>query len=152
MSCALQLEQEYIVSGKMSRAQMGKSCVIDREALKEAFGRRVVSARGALVERGGVRVTQAVIAARVASWLGQEDPGKENTISQWETGRAMPDCLTMVALADVFGVDPGYLAFGELSDAPKNAPSRSPYVSPADEKALMEKRTDRDDKTGNGSH
>lgn len=46
-----------------------------------------------------------------------------SAISRWETGENLPrDLLTVRQLAEFYGVDPGWLAFGEeLSGAP--APS-----------------------------
>jgi transcriptional regulator with XRE-family HTH domain len=43
-----------------------------------------------------------------------------SAISRWETGENLPrDLLTVRQLAEFYGVDPGWLAFGEeLSGAP----------------------------------
>ena len=48
---------------------------------------------------------QRVLADRVAS--------NKSTVSRWETGKRIPDVDMINALADVFGVSPKYLMFGQ---------------------------------------
>ena len=60
---------------------------------------------------GGERISQAEIGRRMAQRLGMgRSPA---AVSEWWTGKSIPDTITMAALADVLGASPGWLAFGE---------------------------------------
>ena len=69
-------------------------------------------------------------------------------VSEWWTGKSIPDTVAMAALADILGADPGWLAFGDLSDA--SAPGlaqgqggeRPPRVTPEDLLARRRRVTD----------
>lgn len=59
--------------------------------------------------------TQSELGARLASKLGRKDPVPAGTISRWEADKAVPDLPTILAIAEVCGVSPGWLAFGAAS-------------------------------------
>lgn len=85
---------------------------------------------------GGDRISQTEIGHRVAQRLGTGRSG--NAVSEWWTGKSIPDTPAMAALADVLGVDPGWLEFGPmLCDAPQKwpVPGKDPTggAGPADD-------------------
>jgi transcriptional regulator with XRE-family HTH domain len=65
---------------------------------------------------GGER-SQEWLAEAVSAHLGLEDTLTQSAVSRWLNG-AVPPLGTIVALAKVLGVDPGWLAFGKDSAAP----------------------------------
>lgn len=64
----------------------------------------------------GRQMTDQMLVDRVARVLGR-DPVDAGTGGRWFKG-TQPSLATIAALAIVFEVDPGWLAFGELSMAP----------------------------------
>lgn len=68
--------------------------------------------------RGEEKLDQAAVAARVGEMeVGRGEPYSQSTFSKW-LGGGTPDTLdAFVALGKVLGVDPGWLAFGEDSQA-----------------------------------
>ena len=47
------------------------------------------------------------------------DPIAQQTVSKWINLGTIPDTTTEAALAAVLGVDPGWLHFGDASEAPQ---------------------------------
>lgn len=71
--------------------------------------------------------------ARIAKGFKQKDVAyrlgiKDNTLSNWETGRTEPDMDTFLELCDIYGIDAAKAlsdAYGGASSANKNTPSLS---------------------------
>lgn len=70
--------------------------------------------------REGEPRSQGWLAQEVSSLLRLEEPLTQGSVSRWFKG-AEPNLKTIVAIAQVLGVDPGWLAFGEISAAPPPA-------------------------------
>lgn len=80
------------------------------------FATRLFRAWHLLQIRKGGGVTQEWLGRQVGRILG-EDLVSQSAVSRWFKG-ATPDLDTIAALGRALGVDPGWLAFGELSEAP----------------------------------
>lgn len=72
--------------------------------------------------RSGGSKSQEWLAEAVSRKLGLREPLTQGTVSRWLKG-SEPDLVTIAAIASVLGVDPGWLAFGQLTHAP---PPRDP--------------------------
>ena len=62
-------------------------------------------------------MTQEAFASLVGEQLGRPTVGKV-MISRWEQGKAVPTLESLLAVAKAAAVDPGWLAFGDESQAP----------------------------------
>ncbi len=113
----------------MSRGEPAKH-KFDRNGMVAAFQNRFRWAYRALEEtEGGERISQAEIGRRMAERLPSgRSPA---AVSEWWTGKSIPDTITMAALADILEVSPGWLAFGE-GDAVPEQEERGPRVSATD--------------------
>jgi hypothetical protein len=99
----------------MPRARKAQGVVII------GFGNRVERALDAYERRLGVRkVSDEDFAAVMRDALGSPKL-QQSTVGRWRAG-TIPDAKTIATLARVCGVDPGWLAFGELSTARKFPP------------------------------
>lgn len=85
--------------------------------LCNAFGRRLRSAVRRFDEAHDVDVSQSEI-AEMAARIADEIPKRSSSVSAWFRGKSLPAMTTLVGLAKALEVDPGWLAFGELSQAP----------------------------------
>lgn len=61
----------------------------------------------------GRRLPLEEIGGAVARVLGRSVPIAPSVVRRWLRGISEPDRLTLQALADIFDVSPGWLAFGE---------------------------------------
>ena len=68
------------------------------------------------LKKGG-SATQEWLGRQVGKKLVDREPLSQSAVSRWMKG-AKPDLETIAAIAEVLQVDPGWLAFGELSRAP----------------------------------
>lgn len=66
----------------------------------------------------GRDLSQDEVGREVARYLGLQEAIGQGTVSRWFRG-SIPDLRTIGGLALVLNVDPGWLAFGDLSAAPK---------------------------------
>ena len=102
-----------------------------------AFGRRLEF----LIYREQMRrqrgVTQREVAEGVSDALGLDPPLRVTTVSRWVLGQSIPDVVVMGAIAAFFGADPGWLAFGDRSQAPKPVGA---YCVPDEETAATSAR------------
>ena len=62
-------------------------------------------------DSGDGRLTRTRIGHMMEDRLGKGRSA--NAVSEWWTGKSIPDTIPMAALADLLGVSPGWLAFGE---------------------------------------
>lgn len=88
------------------------------DGFRAGFRERIYQALAELERReGGKRVHYTEFTRRVSKALGR--PLHAGTARKWLEGATVPDELeTFVAIAEVTGVDPGWLAFGVASKAP----------------------------------
>ena len=95
--------------------------------MEDTFRDRLFRAWALLQAKLGRSVSQSWLAQRMADELGQASVS-QSTISGYFTGKFQPDTIDRwVALAKVLEVDPGWLAFGDDSQAP---PPPNPFPSP----------------------
>jgi len=83
----------------------------------EGFGDRLSFAIGQAINRQRM-VKQEELATRLTELSGLEI--KQSAVSRWTAG-SRPSFEHLVALAELAGVDPGWLAMGSLSEAPEPA-------------------------------
>jgi len=95
----------------------------------EMLGRRIFLCRNVLRIAAGASVSQEafgrLVAGRCLSHPNNSDPrstlagfSKVN-VSRWERGKAAPPLRVIQAIGELVGADPGWIAFGEGSGAPK---------------------------------
>jgi len=65
----------------------------------------------------GFRLSQEEFGGMLAVHLGREKALTGATISRWESGEATPDITTIRAIASLVDFDPGWLAFGDKTEA-----------------------------------
>ena len=79
------------------------------------------------------KIENSEIGRRVAEKMGREEPYRSQSVGRW-LEESEPGLDVIVGLAEVLGVDPGWLAFGEASKAPApsgyDATHQSPTESP----------------------
>lgn len=68
--------------------------------------------------RAGGELTQEWLAASVSRELRLKEPLTQSAVSRWFKGAVPRDLATIIAIAKLLGVDPGWLAFGSASQAP----------------------------------
>jgi transcriptional regulator with XRE-family HTH domain len=125
------------------------------------LGRRVFLAHLQLSYRLGRRITLAELGRLVAERLGRETPFAATAVSKWEAGLQIPAPEVIEAIAELSGVDPGWISHGEKSAAPGppllprdlpvartserplSAPAREPAEGPAEPQRVKPKRRGR---------
>ena len=83
---------------------------------EQGFSIRLFRAWHLLQIRKGGGATQEWLGKRVGRILGEAEVS-QSAVSRWFKG-ATPDLETIAAIAKALDVDPGWLAFGEDSQAP----------------------------------
>lgn len=99
-----------------------KKYLRDTESNFTQFGKRLRAARNAVAGRRGGNYTMTQLGADVRARL-LETPVKRTAVLRqsvraWEQNMERPRLETIIVLAEVLGVDPGWLAFGKWSHAP----------------------------------
>jgi transcriptional regulator with XRE-family HTH domain len=69
-------------------------------------------------ERIGGKISQEAVVEGVTMFFPGVKKVTPASVSRWKSG-SVPDLPTIAALAHLFRADPGWLAFGDLSKAPK---------------------------------
>lgn len=87
-------------------------------AVNKSLGRRIADCRALLQVRTNVRTSQRDFGVLVARKLGLPKALTKMTVSRWESGTSEPGLTTLSCIAELTGVDPGWLAFGKQSRAP----------------------------------
>ncbi len=82
------------------------------------LGRRIFRARLEASIVGPKKISQAELGLLVGRHLGAAKGITGATVSRWEAEESVPDLATVGAIAVVCQVDPGWLAYGNLSKAP----------------------------------
>jgi transcriptional regulator with XRE-family HTH domain len=86
--------------------------------MRSTLGRRLFLAHLQLSYRLGRRVTMAEFGRLVAERLGRKGPFAATAVSKWESGLQVPAPEVIEAIAELSGVDPGWISHGEKSAAP----------------------------------
>jgi transcriptional regulator with XRE-family HTH domain len=109
-----------------------------KKLMRSTLGRRVFLAHLQLSYRLGRRITLAEFGRLIAERLGRETPFAATAVSKWEAGLQVPAPEVIEAIAEVSGVDPGWISHGEKSAAPRpelqptKLPSEEPERSPSE--------------------
>jgi len=99
--------------------------------MRSTLGRRVFLAHLQLSYRLGRRITLAEFGRLIAERLGRETPFAATAVSKWEAGLQLPAPEVIEAIAELSGVDPGWISHGEKSAAPR--PELQPTQVASDE-------------------
>jgi transcriptional regulator with XRE-family HTH domain len=108
-----------------------------KRLMRSTLGRRVFLAHLQLSYRLGRRITLAEFGRLIAERLGRETPFAATAVSKWEAGLQVPAPEVIEAIAELTGVDPGWISHGEKSAAPRpelqptKLPSEEPQRSPS---------------------
>jgi transcriptional regulator with XRE-family HTH domain len=108
-----------------------------KKLMRSTLGRRVFLAHLQLSYRLGRRITLAEFGRLIAERLGRETPFAATAVSKWEAGLQVPAPEVIEAIAELSGVDPGWISHGEKSAAPRpelqptKLPSEEPERSPS---------------------
>jgi transcriptional regulator with XRE-family HTH domain len=89
-----------------------------KKLMRSTLGRRVFFAHLQLSYRLGRRVTLAEFGRLIAERLGRKTPFAATAVSKWEAGLQIPAPEVIEAIAELSGVDPGWISHGEKSAAP----------------------------------
>jgi transcriptional regulator with XRE-family HTH domain len=89
-----------------------------KKLMRSTLGRRVFFAHLQLSYRLGRRVTLAEFGRLIAERLGRKAPFATTAVSKWEAGLQIPAPEVIEAIAELSGVDPGWISHGEKSAAP----------------------------------
>jgi len=87
--------------------------------MESTIGRRIFIAHLELSYRLGRRVTLAEVGCLVAERLGRDTPFAATAVSKWEAGLQTPSLEVIEAIAELSGVDPGWISHGAKSAAPE---------------------------------
>lgn len=58
------------------------------------------------------QISQQALGKLISEKLGRTGPFQSGTVSRWESGDALPDIPTLQAIAELSGLNPGWIAFG----------------------------------------
>jgi len=87
--------------------------------MESTIGRRIFIAHLELSYRLERRVTLAELGRLVAERLGRDAPFAATAVSKWESGLQTPGPEVIEAIAELSGVDPGWISHGAKSAAPE---------------------------------
>jgi transcriptional regulator with XRE-family HTH domain len=104
---------------------------------ESTWGHRFWLARVVLNLREPDEVADADFGKRVAKRMRRRRPFRTSSVSQWRTGKQSPPPDVQLAIAEECGVDPGWLTYGQRSQAP--APS---IAESAEYKARLDRVAD----------
>ena len=86
--------------------------------MESTIGQRIFVAHLELSYRLGRRVTLAELGRLVAERLRRDAPFAATAVSKWEAGIQTPGPEVIEAIAELSGVDPGWISHGARSAAP----------------------------------
>jgi len=86
--------------------------------MESTIGQRIFIAHLELSYRLGRRVTLAELGRLVAERLRRDAPFAATAVSKWEAGVQTPGAEVIEAIAELSGVDPGWISHGAKSEAP----------------------------------
>ena len=91
---------------------------------------RIQTCRALIGAQRGSPESQAAFGQAVGKLLGAK-PISAGTVSRWESGEFEPTLDTLIVIAKLAAVDPGWLAFGPISEAPSPTETVSRRVGSA---------------------
>jgi transcriptional regulator with XRE-family HTH domain len=107
-----------------------------KKLMRSTLGQRVFLAHLQLSYRLGRRVTLAEFGRLIAERLGRGTPFAATAVSKWEAGLQVPAPEVIEAIAELSGVDPGWISHGEKSAAPgPQLPSTLSGATPPEDQA-----------------
>jgi len=86
--------------------------------MRSTLGRRIFLAHLQLSYQLGRRITLAEFGRLIAKRLGRKRPFVATAVSRWEAGLQVPTPEVVEAIAELSGVDPGWISHGDRSAAP----------------------------------
>ena len=110
--------------------------------MESSIGRRIFLAHLELSYRLGRRVTLAEFGRLIAKRLRRRTPFAPTAVSRWEAAQQTPTPEVIEAIAEVTGVDPGWISHGEKSAAPAPRARAEPETGAAGKRSF---NSDRDD-------
>lgn len=90
-----------------------------------ALAGRMFTAQLRAEQRAGRRYSLEEIGGAIAARAGREEPFAPSVVRRWLRGLAEPNRETFQALAELFGVPVGWLAFGEAGPGEATPPPLS---------------------------
>jgi transcriptional regulator with XRE-family HTH domain len=109
----------FPVLGKTSISEPRSAAESEHPTMESTIGRRIFIAHLELSYRLGRRVTLAEVGCLVAERLGRDTPFAATAVSKWEAGLQTPSLEVIEAIAELSGVDPGWISHGAKSAAPE---------------------------------
>ncbi len=98
----------------MSSVKTAARDSVSRETVASDFGARAFQAFSLYQGSAGLgKVTWKQVGEWVADLIVDTDPFDQSTVGKWMKGGSLPDAHVILALGRLFGVSPGWLAFGE---------------------------------------
>jgi transcriptional regulator with XRE-family HTH domain len=86
--------------------------------MESSIGQRIFIAHLELSYRLGRRVTLVEFGQLIAKRLRRRTPFAPTAVSRWEAGQQTPTPEVIEAIAELTGVDPGWISHGSKSAAP----------------------------------
>ena len=86
--------------------------------MESTIGQRIFIAHLELSYRLGRRVTLAELGRLIAERMRRHAPFAATAVSKWEAGSQIPAAEVIEAIAELSGVDPGWISHGAKSAAP----------------------------------
>src|SRR5437867_10412893 len=105
--------------GNKSISGPSYTAVSEHPTMESTIGRRIFIAHLELSYRLGRRVTLAELGRLVAQRLRRDAPFVATAVSKWEAGVQTPAAEVIEAIAELSGVDPGWISHGAKSAAPE---------------------------------
>jgi transcriptional regulator with XRE-family HTH domain len=108
--------------------------------MESTIGRRIFMAHLELSYRLGRRVTLAEFGQLIARRMRRRTPFAPTAVSRWEAGQQTPTPEVIEAIAEVSGVDPGWISHGEKSAAPAPRSQAELETAAAGKRSLSSER------------
>ena len=104
--------------GDESNSEPRYAAVLEHPTMESTIGQRIFIAHLELSYRLGRRVTLAELGRLLAERLRRGAPFAATAVSKWEAGIQTPGPEVIEAIAELTGVDPGWISHGAKSAAP----------------------------------
>lgn len=111
--------------------------------MESTIGQRIFIAHLELSYRLGRRVTLVEFGQMIAKCLRRSTPFAPTAVSRWEAGQQTPTPEVIEAIAELTGVDPGWISHGKKSAAPAPRSQNGRETDPAVERAVKSERNER---------
>ena len=98
--------------------------------MESSIGQRIFIAHLELSYKLARRVTLAEFGRLIAERLQRKAPFAPTAVSRWEAGLQTPTAEVIEAIAELSGVDPGWISHGDKSAAPAPRAKRDREAAP----------------------